>query len=138
MTKRVITAEIQDCDTDIMLITFSNGDQDTLLLFYPENDIVQIDDGEPLIQYFNAQDSLIVDEERYRFSKLELGIERPQENIITVSLDHILFFDNEPDVIQEQQNALNEITQKLTPDQQQQLESLFSFVVNRTEAHYAK
>jgi hypothetical protein len=138
MTLRILKAEIQDRDTDVMLITFSDNSEETLLLFYPENDVVQIDDGEPLIHHFNNEDSAIVREERYRFSEAELGIKRPQENIISVSLDQVLFFDSEPDVIQEQQDALNQITQSLTPEQQQQLESLFSFVVNRTEAHYAK
>lgn len=77
MTKRVVSAEIPERDTDIIVITFSDKSEQKATLYCPENEVVQME-GSLIGFALNSDDWKIIDEELARFSEVELGIKRPK------------------------------------------------------------
>lgn len=55
-----------------------------------------------------------------------------------ILLDNVLYFDNDTSLIQEQQELVDQVTEGMSKEQLEQLDTLLSFVRDRTEAHYDK
>lgn len=84
MAKRIISAEIPERDQDIVVIKYSDHTESEETLFYPENEIVQLDSG--IVNHSpDKEEWEIIDAEFKRFSKEVLNIEEriSFENIAT-------------------------------------------------------
>lgn len=74
MTRKIISANIEDTDCGEIILRYSNGDISSETLFYPEGEVVQIDDGCVVGHTASRDEWDIIDAELKRYSKETLGV----------------------------------------------------------------